>query len=268
MEMIQVYNNEIIEQHQIARKGFLSTLALLSKKDYSGNDYNLPDSAKALDIDAYEKFLTGQADKTIDAAIGIANYSNEKLSYQRMLLVELRMGYEGSGKNSKSSDMKRKEIHTRDILSGSNLDSRCYFIFEKDVAPLRLRIHNREKEINREISNWRIVSPEQFNNEFFETPPSYEIKTPVDSILQDVDKKIKEQKYHEILSMIKYWQNKEEYYYRRHYLLESNAIHEMISQAIKLIKPFIDNNQPEQDQFEFILREEFHDNMENLLNHN
>lgn len=266
MEMIQVYYNEIVEEHPIAKKGYLSTLAQLSKKDYKKKDYDLPNTVMALDMDAYEKSLNCQADKTIDAAIGIANYSNgKKLSNQRLLLVELRMGYGGSGKNSKASDMKEKEIHTRELLSGSNLDKRCFFIFNKEVAPLRLSRYNREKETISCIDNWHILSPEQFNNEFFEVPPSYKISTPVDTVLNNINNKIKKFEYHEVLLMIKYWQEQERSYFHQHNLLECRAIQEMISIAIDLIRPFMDNDQPELDQFEFLLREESYINLGNLL---
>ena len=256
MEQIQVYSNDIVEDNPIAHQGFISTLAEIAARDYKGNDYQLSCVAKALDIDKYERNQSVKPDKTVDAVIGIAKCSNGKVSDERLLLVEIRLGYKGNGENSKSSNMKMKEKHTRGLLTETKVDERCYFIFGKDVAPLRRNQHQRELNVDNSIKHWQIVNPEEFNNEFHENPPKYQIVTPVESILQDVYKKIENCGFDTILSIIKHWQEKEEQYINMHNLIESDAIQQMICKILDIIRPYIDEKQSEEIQFEFMLREE------------
>lgn len=178
---LEVYDSAIVDAHEQSPR-FKTTLARVAIRDY-GQDYGFSDNVAGIDIDAWETSLSGSNDKTMDVAVGIAEYANNHCRAKRLLLVELRMNYTGQGQNSKTSEMKLKESHTREMFASCPLDTRSFFVFYKSVAPcVRNRIA-RESITDKSLHKWEIVSPEEFVSKFhFVESLPYTPESPIDII--------------------------------------------------------------------------------------
>ena len=164
-QVVQVYANDVVDNLPIDQS-FKISLADISIRDY-GKKYGLSDDVHAVDLDAYETSLSGNNGKTIDAAIGIANYINNSVNIPRLLLVELRIDYTKKAKNSTIPSMLQKEKHSRQLLSGSHLDCRCFFIFDTDVAPRKRSEIANQKHSNSHLKNWQVLSHSDFVKQFY-----------------------------------------------------------------------------------------------------
>ena len=82
-----IYNEDIIVSHLIA-KHCLCLLDEVSQRDY--NKVGIFSSKiKCLALDDYEtKFCGGSKDNTMDAAVGISDYQNNRKVNHRLLLVD------------------------------------------------------------------------------------------------------------------------------------------------------------------------------------
>ena len=97
------------------------------------------DGSIHVSLDDYEaKVLKGSNDCTMDAAIGIGNYANNRVTTSRLMLVELRMGYDNVD-NLSASSLENKISHSENLLSGHRIDKNNYFIFRDGVAAQRER---------------------------------------------------------------------------------------------------------------------------------
>lgn len=208
----------------ILAEKYKKTLADIATRDY-GSDCGLSNNVKALDIDQVEDNCAGYNGKTIDCAIGIADYVKNHESNARVLLVELRLGYGKRGQNSKTSDMKSKETHTRELLIDSRMDERCFFIFSKDVAPQKRNRINRESMNDVALKKWVIVDPVDFNNyfHFVENMP-YEPESPIETIRKEALEYVDACQYDKVLNILKYWLGMVCRYYNQFKIEECKAI--------------------------------------------
>lgn len=227
----EVYENSIVENHEQAVH-FLTSLAEVSIRDYQ-QDYGFSDQISALDIDAWEKSKSGNSDKTMDTAIGIADYVNNQTRSQRLLLVELRMNYSGHGQNSKTSDMKGKNQHTRDLLLGSAVDNRSFFIFSKNVAPIVRRRIASESQVDRTLQSWKILSPEDFINlfQFVENLP-YVPESPIADIKGQGCHFVAIAEFENAIKLLSHWTLQARLYKDKYKLEESKAIMSVIQEVL------------------------------------
>ena len=110
---------------------FLAELNDLCRRDYGKTFFAEP--IACIDLDAYETACSGNNDATMDAATGLADWQNNHASSDRHLLVELRFGYR-SASNFDLSNMKRKVIHSRNILAPERINGQIVFLYEPNVA--------------------------------------------------------------------------------------------------------------------------------------
>lgn len=86
------YANDIIRKIKLFPK-YGTELESISERDYFPNRYFVK-HILCLDMDKYEsENAKGDANKTVDAVIGIRSYNGHELEAPRMLLIELRMNY-------------------------------------------------------------------------------------------------------------------------------------------------------------------------------
>lgn len=255
MEQVAVYDNEVVLSNPIAGQ-FLTTLADVCVRDY-GRDYGFPNEVNALDLDAYETAHTGSNDKTMDAAIGIADHIDNRSVHSRLLLVELRLKYGGQGQNAKTSDMKLKDAHSRAILSGSEMDVRSFFIFDENVAAPRRNSLAREKIADSSIRKWEILTPTQFLElfKFVEELP-YQPITKVDQVRSEADNMIAIADYDSTLKLIRHWIAQEQKYFVQYKLNECSVLLKMISEILDAIKPFVDQFETQETELDFLICEE------------
>lgn len=232
---VQVYDNDVVQNSCYYQK-YKSTLAEIAIRDY-GKDYGFSFGVEALDIDAVERNSTGQNDKTMDAAIGIANYKNNSSSNQRFLLVELRMNYTRQAHNASITDMKNKDSHTRTLLTGCQVDQQSFFVFTKDVAPCKRSQIKRLAVNDSSLKNWVILSPDDFVNRFqFVQNLPYQPVSPIDNIKVQCQNFIQSGKNNEVIKCINFWIQKVEDFYNQYNLNECKALIELIEYISNEIK--------------------------------
>ena len=132
MEEQLVYNNDILKDVPIYDKCH-SFLRKVSEKDYPDTVFFNPE-IECLDMDHYEKnvLCTPHAGNTVDAVIGIESYKGNRFSNARLMLVELRMGYESVNNLSKTI-MSRKVEHAKVYLIGRRVEKKSFFIFSETL---------------------------------------------------------------------------------------------------------------------------------------
>lgn len=227
---VQVYDNAIVQSSRLSPK-YLTSLACIAKRDYRV-DFGFPNKVLALDMDRVEIDSKGQNDKTMDAAIGIANFSSNKISSQRLLLVELRMNYTGQGDNSRTSEMKSKDAHTRSLLCDSPVDKRSCFIFSKNVAACKRNAINRESQNDSTLRNWIIMSPDDFIGLFlFVDELPYQPQSPIDEIRECGSTLVATSDYDNAINLINYWLRKTESYYNQYKLEECRVLVNVIDEV-------------------------------------
>lgn len=242
MGKVEVFHDKSVVGNPLSPQ-FVTTLSAVAIRDYN-NAFGLPD-VKGLDLDLYEKSRPGANQETIDVAIGVADFDDcrRKASNHRLLLVELRMDYVGDAHNSHTSAMKAKETHSRQLLSGSPVDERCFFLFDENVAPKRLSIHSRYVKTNASIRNWRIVSPSDFLNFFsFEKDIPYKPQTNVNAVLNKVALLVKNKDIKGLFDVFDFWKGKEEVFYSQFNLNECDVIQvDILRNLLDLIKSLLSN---------------------------
>ena len=141
-----------------------STLNEVSNLDYPNSNYFNPD-IECLDMDTYEKKVLrkSHADHTVDAVIGISTYENNRELNPRLLLIELRIGYE-SASNLSKTEMEGKVCYTKSLLGGEKtIEKESLFIFSQRVASQAERWFDRQSRTGGEIKNCKACAVSDFS---------------------------------------------------------------------------------------------------------
>ncbi len=160
--------SEYLQSHPLYEL-FGSDLANLAERDYPGQGIFKGCEIPSIDLDAFERSSDRSNDCTSDGVIGIADVSVCRFSSRRLLLTELRMGYE-TPKNLDFHNIRQKYIHSSDILHESDpvktISSEFALIFKRNVAPIAQRkFWSWAKESSkRSAVNWKAYDPESFCN--------------------------------------------------------------------------------------------------------
>lgn len=213
---------------------YLTDLNAICYRDYEESLFQ--SSIICLDLDKYETACAGENDATMDAATGIADYNNNRISFPRHLLVELRLGYE-SLSSIDLSKMKQKVVHSRDILSPEPVNERVVFIFKSRVAPLARNRFSRLSLQDKELRNWDIMCIEEFSGyirDISEFP--YVPENNLDSIRTNLNSKYLSGGLNEIDKMLSYWKNRIEKYKLHYKNEECKAIANVIIAFLKNIQ--------------------------------
>lgn len=168
-----VCQNDIVVSHPYACH-CLCALDDVAAKDYLKSGW-FDKRILCLSLDDYErKVHQGNKDCTIDAAIGVGNYINNRTTVTRLLLVELRMGYGYHNVDNLSvSSLENKISHSRSLLSDCNIDNNNYFIFMEGVAEQAKSWTERKKKEGGVCYTWVVLSVNEFNSliQFVENMP-------------------------------------------------------------------------------------------------
>lgn len=157
-----------LQQHPLMSR-YPASLALLADRDYGCGSYFKGRDIPSIDLDSYEKDKGGDNDCTSDGVIGIADIVDRDLRNRRLLLTELRMGYENQ-ENIRFSSILGKYSHSCDILREEDaecrIDDTFALIFKPDLeAKAKSRIFNWRRESSKSVSKkWLVFSPETFCN--------------------------------------------------------------------------------------------------------
>lgn len=164
-----VYDNAVVRSHPIYPLA-KNTLKAISDRDYPNGAYPFDQGIECLDMDSYEHSLPKNPhDKTVDAVIGISTYVNNRTSSPRLLLVELRMGYE-SADNVQRKELVSKVRHTIELLGHQiAIEKERIFVFNGNVAPQAISKFAAWKRENNAAKDFTALSVNQFIDNF----PSY-----------------------------------------------------------------------------------------------
>ena len=119
----KVFNNTVIEGHH-AFKCFGSTLQAVSEGIYKKR-YRFNEKIKCIDGDK----LVGNKNSSVDAIIGISDYTLDKFVNDRLLLIELRMDYVTKEDLRKSKHTKKVSGTLSCLGRDIRIDKKSYFIF-------------------------------------------------------------------------------------------------------------------------------------------
>ena len=157
--MALVFDNGFVLGHKLASQ-FLSDLDALCRRDYHGKEY-FRKQIVCLDMDAYETSLSGNNDATMDAAVGIAAYENNRMSDSRHLLVELRFNYKSTS-NFDVTNMRNKVNHTKSLLAGDKVHDKMVFLYTDEVASKAKNYLSRLSKQYKDLCNWNAISVAEF----------------------------------------------------------------------------------------------------------
>ena len=140
-----IFDNETLEGHSLYSK-WHSTLQELSERDYGTKYHIKPKGIECLDLDTYEKSISGQADCTVDAVIGVCNDDNCRKTSHRLKCVELRMRYFTTSGFS-ATEFLRKIRHSHDLLGEDiPVDKTCIFVYDDKFIQRATSWFNRKKQ--------------------------------------------------------------------------------------------------------------------------
>lgn len=225
----KVFEDSIVTGHCFAGR-FLSDLDSLCQRDY-GNVF-FGKSVSCLDMDAVEQSNHGIQDCTMDAATGIADYRNGNVSNDRFLLVELRLDYKSTA-NFDYSNMSRKVSHTKDLLSGSIMDSTFYFVFNDNLWQRAQSDFDRRSRSNKEYRTWKAVSPQSFFDDIkFKQDLPFVPETNIDKLKKDISTHLNQDIY-KAFDIALFWLDKVNVYRVKNNHDEANAILEAVKDVIE-----------------------------------
>ena len=151
---------QIITSHRLYSR-FGSSMIDLSERDYLGKHY-FTDDIPAIDLDTYETFRGGENSRTVDAIIGVCDVRQNRVSNERLLLVELRMKY-ASTKRLSPTKIREKDQHSRHLLmehpDTGIIDPMLCLVFHPDIEQQAIGWVNREKQAHSESACWYAFTP-------------------------------------------------------------------------------------------------------------
>ncbi len=252
-----VNNNDILKKHPLYTV-YHKSLHDISLKDYLHDNYFRSD-IDAIDIDKYEEDCShGNQDKTMDALIGIADYSHNASVNARLLLVELRMGYD-SISTLRHSKLRGKVKHTRAIVRSTlRVDEDNVFVFREDIVEQAKKwMFNIANEYS-DACSWIAVSPSELENLL---PPVFSIEyqpiTNMGQVVTEINQKIIEKDFDSLISIIGYWHTEAEEYKRRYQLKEEMHIKSNLSKAWKNVNKVIGDLDSTQKAYKDLIEEEY-----------
>lgn len=173
----------------------------------------------------------------MDAAIGIGNYANNRVTTSRLMLVELRMGYDNVD-NLSASSLENKISHSENLLSGHHIDKNNYFIFKDEVAAQAKSWAERKKKEGGVCHVWVVLSVDEFNHliQFVEDMP-YVPKNDLAQISKRLTDCILNKDWGGLCKETDYWREKALYYKYRYELAEFEAIRTLLLDTWYAIEP-------------------------------
>lgn len=192
-------------------------------------------------MDAYESFLSGDNDATMDASIGIANYENNRMSDDRHLLVELRFDYK-STKNLKPENIRQKVSHTKALLSGSRIHNEFFFLFTEEVAPKARSYFYRLSKQYHDAVYWKAMSVTDFFGCVYDKRSfPYKPINDLGKIEEELNNKYLAGEVTGLISLTEYWMGEIEKYNLRYNKLESRAIARVLRDFWNRVPAFDDS---------------------------
>lgn len=221
-----VCDNSVLQGHFLYGK-YHNPLHVISLKDYKHGTYfqSRPD-IEGIDIDQFEADRSiADRDMTMDAMVGVANYSNNRAVNNRLLLLELRMDYDSTN-GLRHKKLRGKINHTRAVIGTSvRVDEENIFVFRRDVAEEAKKwMFNTSQEYS-DAKGWVAMSTEEFENLLnSQASMPYQPITNMVPIDIELGKMIMAKDFEAAFELIDYWHKQAEQFKLRYQLKESEHI--------------------------------------------
>lgn len=123
---------------------------------------------ECINLDAWEISRNGSNDRTIDTAVGIADFDTIRQTdiNHRLLLVELKLDLTGRGFNLRKSELQRKDTHSRQaLLINERVDSATLYLIPEDRKAEARSFYSRwlREPDKSSISHWQFLTPTELN---------------------------------------------------------------------------------------------------------
>lgn len=155
---------DAVRRHALSPQ-FLSTLHSLSERDYPGEQYFHGTEIDAIDMDRYEKSLSGDDNRTVDAAIGIATgHDDGELRDPRLMLVELRMGFRNPRHITAKPLREKTDNSRRRLLSADTdckIDPTVVFVFNPKAIQSGISVIRRLATEVSASNEWKAMTPDE-----------------------------------------------------------------------------------------------------------
>lgn len=254
-----VCDNDVLRKHVLYVQ-YHKPLHVISLKDYIHESYfqSRPD-IEGIDIDQFEvDHSIDNRDMTMDAMVGVADYSNNRTVNNRLLLLELRMDYD-STKNLRHNKLCGKINHTREVIGTSvRVDEEHVFVFRKDVTEEAKKwMFNTSQEYS-DAKCWVAMSTDELENLLqSQACMPYQAKTNMvheDAVLYDL---IVAGEYEKALELIDYWHKQAEQFKIRYQLKEVEHIKLHLHNTWQRAKVVTTDITPEQQMYVSLIEEEY-----------
>lgn len=202
-----IYSNKTVRRHSIWNVS-PAHLDDISNRDRRGS-YYFPEEIEALDMDSYEKVRgSKEANRTVDAVIGIETCINKKCTSPRLMMIELRTNYDNPNNLSKS-ELEDKVTHSSQLLGAELPVERCkILIFRDEVADQARSWVKSKSEEGGEIRNLIAWGVTDFNTSIksFDDMPYTPIHA-AEAITTELDKYINASQWNRFFDKMHYWIN-------------------------------------------------------------
>lgn len=252
-----VFDNAVLQIHPFYAD-YHSFLHDISLKDYPRKNYFRAD-VDAIDLD---KFEAGRAianrDMTMDAVVGIGDYSNNHVVNTRLLLLELRMDYDSTN-SLKAKSLRGKINHSRLALGASvRIDDENVFVFRVDVAEQAKKWMFSMSKEHPDATKWVAMSTEELDN-LLQSQASmpYQPINDMSSVKADVCSEVIAQELESVLNLIDYWNKKAEHYKLQYLVMEEKHIKDSLAEAWHLGKSSVSSFSQDKMIYVELIEEEY-----------
>lgn len=251
----RVYHTKATEDVTDARS-FMTTFGKVVEKDSGADSFGFSERINAMeciDMDLWEKSISGQTDKTMDCAIGMSTFDDNarRHSFHRLLLVELKMNCRSRKPTIGSTELAGKVRHSCDMLNGHPIDRAMIFLFPETQRSIYAReLYNWQHGSDKKrFKHWKVLNPDQFNNyigfkEDYPYNPTYKEEMIVQTLLSHIASK----DYGELCRALNDWKERLIECQIRYMVEEESHIREVVSKTMRSIFPEISDG----DEKEFI----------------
>lgn len=254
-----VCDNAVLQGHTLYAK-YHSPLHVISLKDYKHDIYfqSRPD-IEGVDIDQFEiDRCIADRDMTMDAMVGVADYSNNRAVNNRLVLLELRMDYD-STKRLRHKKLLCKINHSRAAIGTAvRVDEENVFVFRKDVAEEAKKWMFNTSQEYPDAKGWVAMSPDDLEN-LLQSQDSmpYQTITNMAPIDKDFGSKITAKDFDAALEIVDYWNRQAEQYKLRYQLKEEQHIKDHLHDTWHKAKAAICNISPNEQVYIDFIEEEY-----------
>ena len=221
-----VCDNGVLQTHVLYTK-YHRPLYAISLKDYEHDTFFQSRSdIDGIDIDQFEADQAiADRDMTMDAMVGIADFSNNHIVNNRLLLLELRMDYK-SIRHLRPDKLQGKISHTRSVIGKAvRVDEENVFVFRKDVSEQAKKWMFTTSQEYHDAKSWVAVSPDELTNMLHsQDSMPYQAISKMEPVDKELSKKIAAKDFDAVLDIITYWHHKAEQYKLKYLLKEEEHI--------------------------------------------